>query len=152
MTYDPFVLAIVKDCPYLYRQALQIKPQTMTALRPHYDPSDLLQFKAYDSHRAETDELVCSLEDQSAIAEVHRWRKLMTEQAKLERDMQRVLQSVHDASMEQERIQIRMESANLLARLEFTRQLCRPQHSRCYEHRPLGKRFKRHVTVGITPA
>src|SRR6266404_6471612 len=21
----------------------------------------------------------------------------------------------------------------------------------CYEHRPLGKRFKRHVTVGITP-
>ena len=22
----------------------------------------------------------------------------------------------------------------------------------CYEHRPLGKHFKRHVTVGITPA
>jgi len=71
MMYDPFVLAIVKDCPYLYGQALQIKPRTMMALRPHYDPSDLLQFKAYDSHRAETDELVCSLEDESAVAKVH---------------------------------------------------------------------------------
>src|SRR6266404_4611991 len=131
MTYDLFVLAIVKDCPYLYGQALQIKPRTMTALRPRYDPSDLLQFKAYDSHRAETDELVCSLEDQSAIAEVHRWRKLMTERAKLKRDMQRVLQSVHDASMEQEQIQIRMELANLLARLEFARQLRHPRRGCC---------------------
>jgi len=56
----------------------------------------------YDSHRAKTDSLVCSLEDESAIAEVHHWRKLITEQAKLDRDMQQILQSVHDASMEQE--------------------------------------------------
>ena len=80
----------------------------------------------YDPHRAETDALVRSLEDESAIAEVHRWRRLMLERAKLERNMQRVLQSVHDAGMEQERIQIRMESANLLACLEFARQLRRP--------------------------
>ena len=99
----------------------------MTALRPRYDPLDLLQFKAYDSHRAETDDLVRSLEDQSAIAEVHRWRKLMTERAKLEQDMQRVLQSVHDTGMEQERIQIHMESANLLVRLDFAQQLRHPQ-------------------------
>ncbi len=80
MTYDPFVLAIVKDCPYLYRQALQITPKTMTALHPRYDPSNLAMFKAYNSHRAEMDELVRGLEDQSAIAKVHCWRKLMTEQ------------------------------------------------------------------------
>src|SRR6266404_2482627 len=103
----------------------------MTEHRPHYDPSDLHLFKTYDPHCAETDALVRGLEDQSAIAKVHRWRKLMTERAKLERDMQWVLQSVHDASMEQERIQIRMESANLLARLEFTRQLHRPRHGHC---------------------
>jgi len=119
MTYDLFVLAIVRDNPYLYGQALHIVPRTMTEHRPRYDPSDLLMFKAYDPRCAETDSLVCGLEDQSAIAKVHCWRKLMTERAKLERDMQQVLQSVHDAGMEQERIQIRMEAANLLACLDF---------------------------------
>ncbi len=84
----------------------------------------------YDSHQAETDALVRSLEDELAMAEVHRWRKLMAERAKLERDMQWILQSVHDVGMEQEWIQICMESANLLARLNFARSLHRPQHSR----------------------
>jgi len=126
MMYNPFVLAIVWDNPYLYGQALQIKPRMMTDRRPRYNPSDLLMFKTYDPHHGETDTLVHSLNDESAIAEVHQWRKLMTERAKLEHDMQRVLQSVHDAGMEQERIQVRMESANLLARLEFARQLRRP--------------------------
>src|SRR6266404_5671978 len=130
MTYDPFVLAIGKNNPYLYGQALHIKPHTMTEHCPRYDPSDLHMFKTYNPHRAETDALVHSLEDASAITEVHRWRRLMSERAKLERDMQRVLQSVHDAGMEQERIQICMESANLLGRLEFARQLRRPQHGR----------------------
>jgi len=113
MTYNPFVLAIIRDNPYLYGQALHIAPWTMTEHRPHYNPSDLHIFKAYNPHRAETDALVRGLEDESAIAEIHRWRKLMTERAKLECDMQRVLQSIHDASMEQERIQICMELANL---------------------------------------
>ncbi len=97
---------------------------------PHYDPSDLYIFKTYDPHHAETDALVRGLEDQSVIAKVHRWRKLMTERAKLERNMQRVLQSVHDTGMEQEWIQIRMEAANLLARLDFMRQLHHPRCSR----------------------
>jgi len=130
MTYDPFVLAIVKDNPYLYGQALHIEPRTDEAQRPCYDPSDLTIFKTYDPHRATTDELVRSLKDESAVAEVHRWRRLMSERAKLERDMQRVLQSVHDAGMEQERIQVRMESANLLARIEFARELRRPRRGR----------------------
>src|SRR6267378_4111726 len=123
MTYNPFVLAIVKDNPYLYGQALHIEPRTDEAQRPRYDPSDLTVFKTYDPHRATTDELVRSLEDESAVAEVHQWRWLMSERAKLERDMQRVLQSIHDAGMEQERIQVRMESANLLACIEFAREL-----------------------------
>jgi len=127
MTYDPFVLAIVKDNPYLYGQALHIEPRTDEAQRPRYDPSDLTIFKTYDPHRATTDELVRSLEDESAVAEVHRWRRLMSERAKLEHDMQRILQSVHDAGSEQERIQMRMESANLLARIEFARELRRPR-------------------------
>jgi len=130
MTYDPFILAIVKDNPYLYGQALHIKPRTMSTQHPRYDPSDLHMFQMYDAHRAETDAIVRSLEDESAIAEVHRWRRLMSERAKLERDMQRVLQSVHNAGMEQERIQIHMESANLLARIKFARQLRRPQRGR----------------------
>jgi len=70
------------------------------------------------------------LEDKSATAEVHRWHRLMTEWAKLEQDMQRILQSVHDARMEQEWIQIHMEAANILAQLEFARGLHRPQHGR----------------------
>src|SRR6266404_3537268 len=45
MTYDPFVLAIVKDNPYLYGQALHIEPRTNEAQRPRYDPSDLTIFK-----------------------------------------------------------------------------------------------------------
>ncbi|SRR6266404_3742378 len=98
----------------------------MTTHRPHYDPSDLTIFKMYNSHHAETDALVCSLEDESAITEVHRWWKLMTEQAKLDHDMQQILQSVHDAGMEQEQIQICMELANLLAHLDFVRSLCCP--------------------------
>jgi len=128
MTYDPFVLAIVKDNPYLYGQALHIAPHTMTEQCPCYDTSDLHIFKTYNPHCAEMDALVCSLEDESAVAKVHHWRRLMLERAKLEHDMQRVLQSVHNVGMEQERIQIRMESANLLARLEFARQLRRPRH------------------------
>ncbi len=71
-----------------------------------------------------------SLEDELAVVEVHRWRRLMSERAKLERNMQRVLQSVHDTGMEQERIQVRMESANLLARIEFVRELRRPRRGR----------------------
>ncbi len=98
----------------------------MTERHPCYDPSNLGIFKMYNQHRGETDALVRGLEDVSALVEVHRWRKLMTERAKLEQDMQRVLQSVHDAGMEQEQIQICMESANLLAHLEFTRQLRHP--------------------------
>ncbi len=131
MTYDPFVLAIIKDNLYLYGQALHITPRLMTKRQPHYDPSDLGIFKMYDSHCGETDALVCGLEDQSAITEVHHWRRLMTEQAKLERDMQRVLQSVHDAGMEQEQIQIRMELANLLAHLDFARSLRHPRRGCC---------------------
>ncbi len=131
MTYDPFVLAIVKDNPYLYGQALYIEPRTLETQRPWYNPSDLNLFQMYDPHRAETDGLVRSLEDESAIAEVHHWRRLMSERAKLERDMQCVLKSVHDAGMEQERIQVRMESANLLARIDFTWELARPRRGRC---------------------
>ena len=71
MTYDPFILAIVWDNPYLYGQALHIAPQLMTEHRPHYDPSDLLLFKMYDPHHAETDALVRGLEDKSTIAKVH---------------------------------------------------------------------------------
>ena len=130
MTYDPFVLAIVKDNPYLYGQALHIEPRTDEAQRPRYDPSDLTIFKTYDPHRATTDELVRSLEDESAVAEVHRWRRLMSERAKLKRDMQRVLQSIHDAGMEQERIQVHMESANLLACIEFAWELRCPRRGR----------------------
>ncbi len=130
MTYDPFVLAIAKDNPYLYRQALHIEPHAMTEHCPCYDPSNLHMFRMYNPHRVETDALIRSLEDESAIAEVHHWQRLMSERAKLERDMQRVLQSVHDAGMEQERIQIRMESANLLAHIDFARQLCRPRCGR----------------------
>ncbi len=84
----------------------------------------------YNSHRGETDVLVHGLDDQSAVAEVHRWRRLMTEWAKLEHDMQQILQSVHDTGMEQERIQIRMESANLLAHLNYARSLRHPQRGR----------------------
>jgi len=130
MTYSPFVLAIVQDNPYLYGQALHIAPKLMTSQCPHYDPSDLAIFKMYNSHHVETNALVHGLEDESAIAEVHHWRKLMTEWAKLERDMQQILQSVHDTGMEQERIQIHMESANLLACLNFARSLHHPRHSR----------------------
>ena len=46
-TYDPFVLAIVQSSPYLYGQALHIKPRLMTARHPHYNPSDLNLFKMY---------------------------------------------------------------------------------------------------------
>ncbi len=127
MTYDPFVLAIVQDNLYLYGQALHIAPHLMTEHCPRYDPSDLHIFKMYDSHRAEMDTLVHGLEDELAIAEVHWWQKLMTERVKLEHNMQQVLQSVHDTSMEQEQIQICMEAANLLAHLDFARQLCCPR-------------------------
>jgi len=92
MTYNPFILAIVQDNPYLYSQALHITPKLMMSCHPHYNPSDLSIFKMYDSHCAETDALVHGLEDKSAIAEVHHWRKLMTEWAKLEHDMQWILQ------------------------------------------------------------
>jgi len=126
MTYDPFVLAIVKSSPYLYGQALHIRPHLMTAHCPWYDPSDLHMFKTYHQERAAVDTVVRSLNDESTIAEVHCYRRLKTEQAKLERDMQCILQSVHDAGMEQEQIQIRMELANLLAQVEFARSLRRP--------------------------
>ncbi len=129
MTYDLFVLAIVQDNPYLYGQALHIAPKLQTAHHPHYNPSDLLIFKMYHSDHPETDVLVHSLEDKSATAEVHHWQRLMTERAKLEHNMQHILQSVHDAGMEQEQIQIHMESANLLACLDFARSLCCPQRS-----------------------
>src|SRR6266404_8894515 len=98
----------------------------MTTRRPCYDPSDLHMFKTYHQEHTSIDAAVRSLNDESAIAEVHRYRRLKTEQAKLERDMQCILQSVHDAGMEQERIQICMESANLLAQVEFARSLRRP--------------------------
>jgi len=89
-------------------------------------------FKTYHQEHAAVDAAVRSLEDEVAIAEVHQYRRLKTEQAKLEHDMQHILQSVHDAGMGQEQIQIRMELANLLARVEFARQL---HHPRC-SHRP----------------
>ena len=130
MTYDPFVLAIVKSSPYLYGQALHIRPRLMTARRPRYDPSDLHLFKTYHQERTAVDAAVRSLNDESAIAEVHRYRRLKTEQAKLECNMQRILQSVHDVGMEQEWIQIHMESANLLAQVEFARSLHRPRRGR----------------------
>ncbi len=106
ITYDLFILAIVQDNPYLYGQALHIVPKLMTMRRPRYNPSNLLMFKMYNSQCAEMDVLVHSLEDKLALAKVHCWRKLMTEQAKLDQDMQWILQSVHNASMEQEQIQI----------------------------------------------
>src|SRR5882762_8084557 len=102
----------------------------MTSRRPHYDPSDLHLFKTYHQEWALVDAAVRSLEDKLAIAEVHRYRRLKTEQVKLERDMQRVLQSIHNVGMEQECIQIRMELANLLAHVEFARQLHHPQRGR----------------------
>jgi len=79
-------------------------------------------FKMYHQEHAAVDVAVHSLEDKSAIAKVHHYRRLKTEQAKLEHNMQCILQSVHDAGMEQEQIQIHMESANLLACIEFARQ------------------------------
>ncbi len=88
MTYDPFILVIVWDNPYLYGQALHIKPCLMTEHHPRYDPSDLAIFKMYYPHCAEMDALVRGLEDELVLAEVHHWRKLMTERAKLEHDMQ----------------------------------------------------------------
>ncbi len=131
MTYNPFILAIVKNSPHLYGQALHIAPKLQPACRPHYDPLDLSIFKTYHKSHAEMDALVHSLEDESAIMEVCHWRRLMTERAKLEHNMQHILQSIHDAGMKQEQIQIRMESANLLAHLEYTRSLCHPQHGHC---------------------
>src|SRR5882757_2223606 len=53
----------------------------------------------------------------------------MMEQAKLEHDMQQVLQSVHDAGMEQEWIQIHMEAINLLAHLEFAQPMNKAQRN-----------------------
>jgi len=112
------------DRPYTSR----CTPQRSAA--PRYDPSDFTIFKMYDPHRVETDALVRSLEDESAVAEVHRWRRLMTERAKLEHEMQRVLQSVHDTGMEQERIQSTWNRLNLLACLEFARQVRHPRRGR----------------------
>ncbi len=131
MTYNLFVLTIVKSSPYLYGQALHIRPRLMTVCRPRYDPSDLHMFKMYHQEWTAIDAVVRSLNDESAIAEVHRYRRLKMEQAKLEHDMQHILQSVHNTGMEQEQIQIHMESANLLAHLKFARQLRRPRHGRC---------------------
>ncbi len=75
---------------------------------------------------------VHSLEDEPAHTEVHRWRQLRTEQAKLERDMQCILQSIHDAGMEQEWIQIHMELANLLGQVNQAMRLRWGRHG----HRP----------------
>ncbi len=102
----------------------------MTVHCPHYNPSDLLMFKTYHQDCAAVDMAVCSLEEELAVMEVHHWRQLMTERAKLECDMQCILQSVHNTGMEQERIQICMESANLLAHIKYMRRLHRPQHGR----------------------
>ncbi len=52
------------------------------------------------------------------MAEVHRWRNLMVQWAKVERELKQVLQAVCDIGEEQEQIQVRMESADLLARLD----------------------------------
>ena len=126
MTYDPFVLAIIKSSPYMYGQALHIRLHLMMSRRPCYDPPNLHMFKTYHQERTAVNATIRSLEDELAITEVHQYQRLKMEQAKLEQDMQRILQSIHDAGMEQERIQIHMESANLLACVEFARQLHRP--------------------------
>ncbi len=52
------------------------------------------------------------------MAEVHRWRNLMVQRAKVEQELKKVLQETCDIGEEQEQIQIRMESADLLARLD----------------------------------
>ena len=85
-------------------------------------------FKMYHQEHTAVDAVVHSLDDESAIAKVHCYQRLKMEQAKLEHDMQRILQSVHDAGMEQEQIQIHMESANLLAHVKFARRLHCPRH------------------------
>jgi len=49
------------------------------AHHPQYDPSDLLILKTYHQDHAAVNVVVHSLKDESAIAEVHHYRRLMME-------------------------------------------------------------------------
>jgi len=118
MIDDPFVLAVVQGNPHVYGQALHITPHIPDYRRPQYDLSDLIIFRARHDRRNTIDNTVRSLGDKSATAEVHHWRNLMVRRAKVERELRKVLQETCDIGEEQEHIQARMESANLLARLD----------------------------------
>ncbi len=78
------------------------------------------------------DNAVQSLGDKSAMAKVHRWHNLMIRRAKVKHKLKKVLQETCDIGEEQEQIQARMESADLLACLDnsamgipFGRRRCR---------------------------
>ncbi len=118
MIDDPFMLAIVRGNPHVYRQALHIIPCISECRCPRYDPSDLVIFRAHHDRRNTIDDAVHNLGDKSATAEVHRWRNLMIRRAKVERNLKKVLQETCDIGEEQEQVQTRMESADLLARLD----------------------------------
>ncbi len=118
MIDDPFVLAIIQGNPHVYGQALHITPHISDHQRPQYDPSDLVIFRAQHDRRNTIDDTVHNLGDKTATAEVHRWRNLMIQRAKVERELKNVLQETCDIGEEQEQIQARMESANLLAQLD----------------------------------
>ena len=118
MIDDPFVLAIISGNPRVYRQALHITPRISGYQCPRYDPSDLVIFRARHDRRNTIDDAVYGLGDKSATAEVHRWRNLMIRRAKVERELKKVLQETCDIEEEQKNIQTRMETADILARLD----------------------------------
>ena len=118
MTDDPFVLAVVHGNPHLYGQALHITPCISKHCRPRYDPSDLVIFRTCHDQQNVIDNAVQSLGDKSAMAEVHRWHNLMIQWAKVERELKKVLQETCDIGEEQEQVQARMESADLLVHLD----------------------------------
>jgi len=118
MINDPFILAVVRGNPHVYGQALHIAPRIPNHRRPRYDPLDLAIFRARHDRRNTIDDAVHGLGDKSATAEVHRWRNLMIRRAKVERELKKVLQVTCDIGEEQEQIQARMETADILARLD----------------------------------
>src|SRR6266404_9534125 len=118
MIDNPFVLAIIRGNPCVYGQALHITPRIPDHRCPRYDPSDLTIFRARHDRRNTIDEAVHGLGDKSATAEVHRWRNLMIRRATVERKLKKVLQETCDIGEEQEQIQNRMESADILAHLK----------------------------------
>src|SRR6266404_758478 len=80
--------------------------------------SDLVIFRTCHDQRNIIDNAVQSLGDKSAMAEVHRWHNLMIRWAKVERELKKVLQETCDIGEEQEQVQARMESADLLVHLD----------------------------------